>query len=149
MPTRYTHTNIIALDPVRLGAFYAEAFDCTVLAEREHSGEWLDRGTGLEGVEIHVVHLRLPGHGESGPTIEIFGVGDTVDPGVEGRQTRRGLMHMAFAFDDIHAALKRFLRAGGKKVGEITDADVEGVGRVSFMYGRDPEGNIVELQQYR
>jgi predicted enzyme related to lactoylglutathione lyase len=104
---------------------------------------------GLERVEIHVVHLRLPGHGDTGPTIEIFSVGEMTEASEPGRQTRPGLMHMAFAFDDIDAALKLFLRAGGEKVGEVTEADVEGVGRVSFMYGRDPEGNIVELQEYK
>ena len=56
-------------------------------------------------------------------------------------------MHMAFEVNDIDERLARLLAAGGETLGEIVSATVEGVGDVRFVYARDPEGNIVELQE--
>ena len=70
---RYVHTNIVAQDWRSLADFYILVFDCTpVPPERDLSGEWLDRATGIEGAHIRGIHLRLPGHDECGPTLEIF-----------------------------------------------------------------------------
>ncbi len=73
MPTRYAHTNIVAKDWKRLAAFYREVFGCiAVPPERNLSGGWLDRATGIEGAHLAGIHLRLPGCGQAGPTLEIF-----------------------------------------------------------------------------
>ena len=70
---RYVHTNLIAQDWRRLAAFYEQVFGCRpVPPERNLSGQWLEQSTGIRGSEIQGVHLRLPGHGERGPTLEIF-----------------------------------------------------------------------------
>jgi catechol-2,3-dioxygenase len=103
---------------------------------------------GLPGVSVHAIHLRLPGLGATGPTLELFGL-EEFEVGERPVPNRTGWMHMAFAVEDIRTALDRFLACGGESLGAITQAHVEGVGRVEFMYGRDPEGNIVELQEYK
>jgi glyoxylase I family protein len=150
VPTRYTHTNIVARDPERLAQFYSDVLDCRRSAERELSEEWLGRGMGLPGTSLKVIHVRLPGtgDGEVGPTIEIFRMPDLKD-GERSVQDRPGLMHMAFEVDDIDERLARLLEAGGETLGEIVSATVEGVGDVRFVYARDPEGNIIELQELR
>jgi glyoxylase I family protein len=148
MTTRYTHTNIVARDPERLAQFYSDVLDCQRSAERQLTEEWLGRGMGLPGTTLKVIHVRLPGtgEGEAGPTIEIFRMPDLKD-GERSVQDRPGLMHMAFEVDDIDERLARLLAAGGETLGEIVSATVEGVGDVRFVYARDPEGNIVELQE--
>ncbi|MFN2155425.1 MAG: VOC family protein, partial [Anaerolineae bacterium] len=74
---RYVHTNLVARDWRALAAFYERVFGCTpVPPERALSGPWLERATGLNEVQIRGVHLRLPGHGESGPTLEVFQYSD-------------------------------------------------------------------------
>jgi predicted enzyme related to lactoylglutathione lyase len=146
--TRYSHTNIVARDPERLADFYETVFECERDVERYLSGDWLARGMGLPGAKLHVIHLRLPGQGAGGPTLELFGVADAQLDG-PSPPNRTGLMHMAFAVADIRATLARLLESGGEPLGDISEADLEGVGRVEFMYGRDPEGNIVELQEYK
>ena len=148
MAVRYSHTNIVARDPEHLAAFYTEVFECRRAAERRLAGEWLARGMGLPGARLHVIHVALPGLGADGPTIEIFRM-DDIGSSEPAAPTRPGLMHMAFAVDDIHATLERLLGAGGETLGEIAEADVEEVGRVDFVYARDPEGNIVELQEFK
>jgi len=33
-------------------------------------------------------------------------------------------------------------------LGEISGKEVEGVGYITFVYAKDPEGNIIELQHW-
>lgn len=73
MTIRYAHTNIIAQDWKRLSQFYIQVFDCVpVPPVRDQSGEWLEAATGLSNAALKGTHLRLPGHGENGPTLEIY-----------------------------------------------------------------------------
>src|SRR5262245_59726127 len=70
---RYAHTNLIAHDWRRLASFYTDLFGCTLVPpERNYSGADLEAGTGVPGAQLTGAHLRLPGHGDSGPTLEIF-----------------------------------------------------------------------------
>lgn len=43
---------------------------------------------------------------------------------------------------------RRVLKQGGRKVGDATSAQVDGVGTPTFVYLADPEGNIIELQSW-
>ena len=70
---RYFHTNLIAADWRALARFYETVFGCSrVPPERDLAGPALDAGTGLPAAHLRGVHMRLPGWGEAGPTLEIF-----------------------------------------------------------------------------
>ena len=142
----FHHTNINSHDAERLAQFYIDVFGCTRNGpQRNLRGDWIERGTGLKGAEITGVMLRLPGHGDNGPNLEIFEVKGS-EPSTPGRVTRPGLMHVCFEVDDAYATLERIIAAGGRAEGEIVDSGiVPGVGRADFTYARDPDGNIVEL----
>jgi len=146
MATTFHHTNIVSHDPDRLAQFYIDVFDCVRDGpERNLRGDWIERGTGLPGARINGLMLRLPGHGDPGPRLEIFKVAGA-DAATPGRVTRPGLMHLCFEVDDAHETLDRILAAGGERQGEIVDSGtIPGVGRADFVYARDPDGNIVEL----
>ena len=145
---RFVHTNIIAQDWKRLARFYERILGCALVPpERNLSGQWLEDGTGVSGAEIQGVHLRLPGYGELGPTLEIFQYNHQQEP-QETAINRPGFAHIAFAVDDVEAARDAVVAAGGGVVGEIVSVDVPGAGRVTFVYTTDPEGNIVELQHW-
>lgn len=149
MPTRYVHTNLIARDWRALAAFYVRLFDCrAVPPERDLSGDWLDAATGLENAHITGVHLRLPGHGDTGPTLEIFSY-DALDERDDVLPNTPGFGHIAFLVDDVAAMTEAVLAAGGAAVGEAASRDVPGVGRLEFRYLRDPEGNILEVQTWK
>ena len=83
---RYGHTNLIAKDWRALARFYEQHFGCIpVPPERDYKGPDLDRGTGIRGAELRGAHLRLPGHGADGPTLEIFNYNILQEkPGVHG-----------------------------------------------------------------
>jgi len=143
---KYVHTNIVAKDWKMLSKFYQEVFGCTsVPPERDLSGDWLDRATGLEGARIEGIHLRLPGHGDAGPTLEIFQYNDMPES-LETSPNRPGLGHLAFAVEDVEAVKEAVLKAGGGIVGDVVGIEILGVGSIEFAYLTDPEGNIIEVQ---
>ena len=93
------------------------------------------------------LHLRLPGCGENGPTLEIFQY-NRQDSGPRPAINRPGLAHIAFAVDDVTAARDAVVQAGGGIVGDVVTLDVAGAGKVTFVHVTDPEGNIIELQKW-
>ena len=92
-------------------------------------------------------HLRLPGFGEDGPTLEIFQLAPHVEAPLS-TPNRVGFGHIAFGVDDVTRAREAVLAAGGSAVGEIVRSAVPGKGKVEWAYVRDPEGNIIELQTW-
>jgi predicted enzyme related to lactoylglutathione lyase len=148
MPTRFAHTNLVALDYRRLAAFYERVFGCTpVPPERDLKGDLIDAATGLSDARIRGVHVRLPGCGDAGPTLEIF----EYTPHLLREPTaihRPGFGHIAFVVDDVEASRRTVLEEGGGQVGQLVSYPVEGVGQLTFAYLTDPEGNIVEVQYW-
>lgn len=145
---RYAHTNLIANDWKRLQAFYVEVFGCEpVSSERHNHGPAFDALTGCVGGSIRGRHLRLPGHGERGPTLEIF-ESDRNDPSPGPRLFRPGFAHLAFEVPDVEAKRAEIQRWGGKDYGQLVTIDIPGAGRLTLIYMTDPEGNIVELQRW-
>ena len=149
MPARYAHTNIVARDWRALADFYVAVFGCEeVPPARDIAGAWLDAATGLEGAHIRGVHLRLPGHGPAGPTLEIFQYDEAAARAAPVVANRLGYGHLAFAVDDVGAALARVLELGGARVGSVARTTVAGAGPLELVYALDPEGNVVELQRW-
>jgi predicted enzyme related to lactoylglutathione lyase len=145
---RYTHTNIAARDWKKLSEFYIHVFHCIVKPpERNLSGNWLDQATGLSNAELEGVHLLLPGHGDNGPTLEIFSYKE-MHESEPAMANHAGFTHIAFEVDDVVQTFRAAMENGGKQLGEITEKEIETVGLLTFVYFRDPEGNIVEIQSW-
>jgi predicted enzyme related to lactoylglutathione lyase len=145
---KFVHTNLVAQDWRRLAQFYEEVFGCeAVPPERDLSGEWLEDGTGVLRAEIRGVHLRLPGWGAEGPTLEVFQYNRCAERPIPA-VNRPGFAHIAFAVDDVADAQQAVVSAGGGCVGKVVSVPVTGAGMVTFAYVTDPEGNIIELQRW-
>ena len=146
---RYAHTNIIAKDAAKLVVFYKQVLKCKSIGQRRDlRGPWLDGLTGLPNAHITGEHLLLPGYDDSHPTLEIFSYSslrDTLPPEVN----RPGFAHIAFEVDDVEAILAEIIAFGGGQVGEIVTAAYPNDMEAVFVYARDPEGNIIELQSWR
>jgi predicted enzyme related to lactoylglutathione lyase len=141
--------NIIAADWRRLADFYASVFGCVIVPpERDYAGADLERGTGVPDAALRGAHLRLPGLGPDGPTLEIYQYARSEPRPPRPAANRLGLGHIAFAVDDVETARTAVLGSGGGAVGDVVTLITADGRRVTWCYVTDPEGNIVELQSW-
>ena len=148
MQARYVHTNLIARDWHALVDFYTRVFGCVIVPPvRDYRNPDLDRLTALPGAHQFGAHLRLPGWGDDGPTLEIFGFDAFVD-GQSKAINRPGFGHIAFEVQDVPAAHAEVLASGGSAIGEVVTLTNAAGARVTVCYVCDPEGNAIELQRW-
>jgi catechol 2,3-dioxygenase-like lactoylglutathione lyase family enzyme len=146
------HINLVVTDLPQMLAFYRDVLGFVVTKQVTISGDWIGKTVGLEHVEAEVVYLDLP----AGPRIELLKYlsPDPIRANDLDRPNTLGLRHLAFKVEDIDAAVAKFRQAGIdflSDVQTVPDAQVtytDGV-RKRFVYFRDPEGNILELCEYR
>jgi predicted enzyme related to lactoylglutathione lyase len=124
-------------------------FGCKpVYPERDLRGDWIDKLTDIKDVKVRGMHLSLPGY-ENGPTLEIF----QYDSGHLSSElpliNMQGFAHIAFHVDDVHEVLKRLLNHGGSLFGEVVQMEYPELGLLTVVYARDPEGNFIELQNWK
>jgi len=145
---RFGHVNVIARDWRALARFYTDVFGCIfVPPERDIGGPVLERGTGLPGAALTGAHLRLPGLGSDGPTLEIYQFASMPDEPAS-TANRPGFRHIAFAVPSVAVAREAVLAAGGGVIGEIVTTRTADGRFVTWTYLTDPEGNILELQSW-
>jgi predicted enzyme related to lactoylglutathione lyase len=149
MKAQYKHLNIVARNSQKLAEFYEHVFGCTPAPpERHFSGKWLEEGTGVKKPELSSILLRLPGVNDGAPTLEIFQFSHSEDK-PETKANRQGFGHIAFEVDDVPHALKEVLLNGGSAIGKVVSHEVPGAGLLTFVYASDPEGNIIELLNWK
>jgi predicted enzyme related to lactoylglutathione lyase len=145
---KYVHTNLTGRDWRVLVRFYCEVFGCIPKPpQRDLSGAWLDALTSLSAAHLTGMHVTLPGYGPDGPTLEIFSY-DAMLGAEKPVVNEPGFGHIAFLVDDVAAALRAVRQAGGGSVGQTTKSQVPGVGLLTVVYATDPDGNIIELQNW-
>ena len=143
----FVHVNIISRNWRKLTKFYQEVFDCEpVYPERNLVGKKISQGTGVPNAQLEGVQLRLPGHSDNGPRLEIFQYSQ-LKPQLPSAANRVGLQHLAFKVSDVSVYQEKVIGWGGQKLGEIVTLPIPQVGHITFVYVTDPEGNIIELQQ--
>ena len=148
---RYGHTNLIAREWRTLAAFYEVVFGCVpVPPERDYRGDLAERGTGVKDAAFQGAHLRLPGYGPDGPTLEIYTYSTNLDPAATPAANRVGWGHIAFMVDDVAVARAAVLSSGGGLLpaAEVVTLQTNDGRRVTWCYMTDPEGNLIELQSW-
>jgi len=145
------HINLVVNDLKAMTAFYETALEMKVTKRVTISGEWIDEVVGLKGARGDVVYLELP----TGPRIELIRYHSPAAPPHQIHAANAfGIRHIAFRVDGIDALVDR-LRAAGVKffsaVQDVPDSQVTYASGVKkrLVYFRDPEGNILELCEYR
>ena len=148
MKMKFSHVNLISHNWRTLADFYIKVFGCREkLPARNLRGTWVDALTGLQSAHIQGIHLILPGYSDEGPTLEIF----TYDKNEENQHKAinlEGFGHIAFSVEDVRKTVEVLLAHGGTLLGEIIDSDIDGVGTITVVYARDPEGNSIEIQRW-
>lgn len=142
---KFSHVNMIARDTDKLADFYKTVFGCDDLyARKDLSGEAISKCNGVPDAEIYAAWLSLPG--VDGTFLEIFQYKNTHD-----RPTplvnQPGYGHISFEVEDIQATYDAAINAGGAPLGEVKNFGTEEA-PLFYVYVRDPEGNVVELEQH-
>lgn len=145
---KFGHVNVTGRDWRRLAAFYTELFGMELVPpERDYVGPDLEGATRIAGAHLTGAHLRLPGHGPAGPTLEIYQY-DTVELAGETRVDRAGWGHIAFQVPDVPASLEAVVAAGGDRYGTVVTLTTADGRHVTWCYATDPDGNLIELQAW-
>lgn len=141
---RLAHINLVARKAEALAEFYVNVMNCSVMREpRTLSGQMVSRGNGLSNSEILSIWLKFPDLEQ--PFLEIHEHRVT-HPRDEPQVNEPGFGHLAFQMNDIASVLSAIIGAGGTQIGEITDFGTP-ERRCLIVYARDPEGNVLELEQ--
>ncbi len=143
----FLHINLIAHNWKTLADFYIKVFGCMPSGpERDLSGSWVSRLTGIDKPTIKGIHLLLPGKNFQNITLEIFEYDPGDSPEYNRRINSRGYGHIAFHTENLHSMVSLIIDNGGSFYGEPVFATIEGIGKLHVVYMKDPEGNILELQ---
>jgi catechol 2,3-dioxygenase-like lactoylglutathione lyase family enzyme len=138
---RMDHVGIVVDDLAAATEFFV-ALGLEVQGAGPVEGRWVDRIVGLEGVRMEVAMMQTPdGHGR----LELTKYHSPSLAGGDGQapSNKPGIRHVAFAVDDIDAAVDGLRDRGFGLVGEVQN--YENVYRLCYVRG--PEGIIVELAQ--
>jgi catechol 2,3-dioxygenase-like lactoylglutathione lyase family enzyme len=146
------HVNLVVEDLEGMTAFYRDVLGLSVTKRVTISGEWVSATVGLGDVHADVVYLDFP----AGPRIELIRYNRPALDRPKGvdRPNAPGIRHLAFKVDDIDVAAERLRRAGVKLfsgVQRVPDTQVTYAGgiRKRLVYFQDPEGNLLELCEYK
>jgi hypothetical protein len=146
--TRFVHTDLIARDWRKLALCHTDVYGRVLVPpERKYSGPILEAGTGVPGAALQGVHLRLPGNGPDGSTLEIFTY-SKAEPAPRPEVCHPGFGHLAFQVAPANGASARVIQGGGAPLGEIDTLTTATGDKVTWCHVADPEGNILELQSW-
>lgn len=138
------HISLTARHADALARFYREAFGFfDRRPPKRLSGDIVSRGNGLPESNIYSIALNPPGG--KGPFLEIM----EYDKAFERQMPtvhEPGFSHLALGVIDLQASIGRVLRSGGSMQGKVTNFGTKDRPYL-IVYVRDPEGNILELEQ--
>jgi catechol 2,3-dioxygenase-like lactoylglutathione lyase family enzyme len=138
---RLENVGIVVDDLAAATAFFVE-LGLKLQGEGMVEGGWVDRVVGLEGVRTEVTMLETPdGHGR----LELmkFHAPAARDGDRNAPPNTLGIRRVAFAVDDVDAAVAALQARGTELVGEVERYE-DGY---RLCYVRGPEGIIVMLAE--
>ena len=62
---------------------------------------------------------------------------------------RKGFGHIAFKVSEVNAVLTKLTENGGTQLGEVVETEIANAGHITFVYAKDPDGNIIEIQNWK
>jgi catechol 2,3-dioxygenase-like lactoylglutathione lyase family enzyme len=138
---RMEHVGIVVDDLAAATEFFVE-LGLELLGEGSVEGRWVDRIVGLDGVLVENAMVQTPdGNGQ----LELikFHSPPTQGGDRDAPANAPGIRHIAFAVEDIDAALAGLRARGSELVGEVEQYEDS----YRLCYVRGPEGSIVELAE--
>ncbi len=151
MVQRIDHVNVVVEDLQAMRAFYRDTLGMRVTREITIGGRWIQAVTGLATVEADVVYLEA----DSGAGLELilYRTPEGARPPRLGDPNTKGLRHIAFQVADLEAMVARLRAQGAALLSDVQKVPTSQVdfagGQKRIVYCRDPEGNLLELCDFR
>ena len=146
------HVNLVVEDLDRMAHFYSELLEMRITKQVTISGPWIDRTVKLSGVVADVIYLDPP----AGPRVELIRYRKPVmaRPDHVGESNTPGLRHMAFRVRGIEQMAAKLKESGIRFFSEIQRVPTDQVSyggdvQKHLVYFHDPEGNLLELCEYK
>ena len=144
---RLDHVNVVVSDMARSMDFYAAILGLRLVMDRELSGEWFERVTGMVMARARCVIMDAP---DGSCRIELleFAQVDRAALEAAGRPATTGLRHFAVRVEDLDACLEVLRHRFGQTAEpvQVPSHIVKGGKRMCYIH--DPDGAIVELCEY-
>ncbi|WP_150526623.1 VOC family protein [Roseibium sediminis] len=138
------HICLVARDSEALAAFYQTVFTCKIKREAKViPAELVERGTEVKNSDVTSIWLSFSDCDR--PFLEILEFDTQPEPKLTAVNTP-GFGHLSFQVDDIASTLESILANGGSQIGELTTLKA-GDTDIKILFVRDPEGNILELEE--
>ena len=138
---RMEHVGVVVDDLAAATEFFIE-LGLELQGEASVEGRSVDRVLGLDGVRAEIAMLQTPdGHGRI--ELSTFRAPPTEGGDRHAPANTAGIRHVAFAVEDIDAAVAGLRARGAELVGEVVS--YENVYRLCYVRG--PEGIIIELAE--
>lgn len=138
------HVNIVVRDLDAAIVFF-EKIGFKKNADKELSGEWIDKVVGLSGAKARFASMEL----EDGQTVvELLTYYEPQNeaPQTKGLANESGYRHIGIDVDDIDAWHKKLVDEGIECFSEVQE--VPNYKNKRLFYFRGPEGIIVEFMQF-
>ena len=151
MIERIDHVNLVVRNLPAMVEFYERAFELRTTKRATISGPWIETVTGYADVEADVAYLQA----DTNAGIELIQYRTPAGsrPDGLGEPNTKGIRHIAFRVRELDSVVEAAEQAGVELLSEIqTVADEQvdyGSQRKRLVYCRDPEGNLLELCEYR
>lgn len=146
------HVNLVVEDLERAAGFYQDLLGMKITRRVTISGQWIEQTVGLQNVIGDVIYLDPP----AGPRVELISYRSPggARPAGLGQSNTPGLRHVAFRVRDIERIVARLRQAGVRFFSAVQQVPA---GQVSYgadvqkyiVYFHDPEGNLLELCEYK
>lgn len=142
MSARFHHAGLVVPDLEKACTFYKDLLGIEEVSRfswEPSTGDFAAAVINLEGTAADAI--MLAGENFNFELFQYSAPQQHGDP-ASRRPCDPGVRHIAFEFDDVHAACDRFKAGGGTLHNNPVD-----LGGTLAIYGRDPFGNIIELMQ--
>ena len=138
------HTSLAVRDLDAATAFYRDAFGYEVLFRETGMSRQIASMTGIDGLTCDLAQLRSE---RSDHVLELIAFHPPAPGGApppDRAPLRPGAAHVAFAVEDLEAALAAVEAFGATRLGGITEFS-EG----RSVYCREPAGSFFEMEEFR